>query len=142
VKSLNGVVPLVLIAAGAILAVGLFSFLSNDPHPPAEATGGGDEYVGAVDGLCLAQQSATERDVDGARAYFEDLSHAALHEIAARVEAADRPLAGDLLEAKQRVEADLAAGRAATLATDLGSLIDSTGVALAALGIESGGCAL
>jgi hypothetical protein len=48
-----------------------------------------------------------------ARALFFDRAHDALHEVARRVEESERPLAAQLLEAKEVVESDLTATRQA-----------------------------
>jgi hypothetical protein len=146
-KTANVVVPFVLIGAGAILSIGAFTFLNRDPHP-AVAQGPGPAgteatYAAAVEGLCLAQAAAADRDVDQARRMFQDRAHSPLHEIAADVGAKDRGAEGDLLVAMQRVEADLSpAGEGETLDEDLGDLIQATTTALDELGIPAASCAL
>jgi hypothetical protein len=143
-KSANAVAPFVLMGIGAVLCAGSFTFLYRDPHPAAAQKGGGEaSYRFAVDGLCLAQQSAAGGEVDQARTVFQDQAHSPLHDIAAAVEERNRAVAGDLLVAMQRVESDFGSSpRAGKLSSDLTTLIDVTGSALDELGIASGGCAL
>jgi len=64
----------------------------------------------AARGLCDAIDLAAAGDVPAADAAFQDRVHQYLHDLADRLAAFDREASGDLLEAKQRVEAGLAEG--------------------------------
>jgi hypothetical protein len=67
-----------------------------------------ERLVTASQGLCDALGLADQGDVPGAAKAFYDRVHAFLHELARRLETFDRETAGDLLVAKQKVEAALA----------------------------------
>lgn len=95
----------------------------------------------AVAQLCVARDKAPERP-RAAEARFFDRSHTTLHLIARALEDVDRPLAGRLLEAKQKVEADfagLASGDRA--AEDLDRLVDVSRDGLDRLAVPVPPCA-
>lgn len=118
----------------ALLLV-LVSCGSSGETVTPEATGAGDAVraQAAVLGLCEIRDAS---ELETAEAVFHDRSHDALHAIAAAVEEVDRGAAADLLAAKQRVEADLAARELpATFASDVEDLLAATRAALAALGV-------
>ncbi len=95
----------------------------------------------ALADLCLAEDEAGARP-RAAEVRFFDRSHATLHLIARALEDVDRSLAGRLLEAKQRVEADfsgLASGD--RVADDLGRLAAVTGEGLDRLAVPRPPCA-
>lgn len=114
---------------------------NGDPSaPPSGALGPvtAEAAAGAVRGLCDLE-SVTDRIE--AEATFLDRSHATLHVIAAAAEVRDRGAAADLLEAKQRVEADLAdADLPPDFAGDVGALIEATRAALEAIGLDAPAC--
>jgi hypothetical protein len=92
----------------------------------------------AVRGLC---DLASETDRVEAEATFLDRSHATLHVLAAAAEVRDRDVAAGLLEAKQRVEADLAGSELPPdFAPDVEALIEATRAALDAIGMEGPAC--
>jgi hypothetical protein len=92
----------------------------------------------AVSGLCDLR---TATDGVEAEATFLDRSHETLHVIAAATVVRDRSAAADLLEAKQKVEADLAfAELPPDFATDVGTLIEATRAALEGVGLEVPAC--
>lgn len=92
----------------------------------------------AVRGLCDLE-SATDRAE--AEATFLDRSHETLHVIAAATEVRDRDAAADLLEAKQRVEADLVdLDLPPGFAADVGALIQASRAALDVIGLDSPAC--
>jgi hypothetical protein len=92
----------------------------------------------AVRGLC---DLASTTDLVEAEAIFLDRSHETLHVIAAATEERDRNAAADLLEAKQRVEADLAeTDLPPDFAADVGALIEATRAALEAIGLDGPSC--
>jgi hypothetical protein len=95
----------------------------------------------AASGLCTARDQA-RGDVAQAGTTFYDRSHDALHTIARALERVDRTQAGSLLEAKQRVEADLmnAGTPPATVAADLDRLAGVTRAALAAVSVDVPAC--
>ena len=108
--------------------------------PPSGALGPvtAEAATGAVRGLCDLR-TATDRAE--AEASFLDRSHETLHVIAAATEVRDRDAAADLLEAKQRVEADLAgADLPPDFAADVEALIEATSAALDAIGLEGPTC--
>ncbi len=72
------------------------------------STGGGDpeEYRSAYQGLCETEK-AVATNLNHARDVFYVKSHSTLHVLAAELTDEDTPLAARLLEAKNRVEADL-----------------------------------
>jgi len=99
-----------------------------------------DAATAAVFGLCDLMSAA---EVVDARATFQDRSHATLHVIAAAAEAAggDRASAAALFEAKQRVEAALARDELPPrFQRDVQNLIDTTRVALDAIGLDAPAC--
>jgi hypothetical protein len=92
----------------------------------------------AVLGLC---QLGGARDIDEAEGIFLDRSHATLHVIAAAAEMRDRASAAALLEAKERVEADLIRGELpARFRRDVRRLIDATRSAVDGIGLEAPMC--
>ncbi len=108
--------------------------VAGDAVPVAQMTD-------ALANLCLARDDAADRQ-QAAEARFFDRSHATLHVVAAALEDVDRPLAGRLLEAKQKVEADfsgLASG--ARVRDDLGALVAVTGDGLDRLAVPRPPCA-
>ncbi len=108
--------------------------------PPSSALGPvtAEAAAEAVRGLCdLA--SATGRAE--AEATFLDRSHETLHVIAAATEVRNRDAAAGLLEAKQRVEADLAETELPPdFAADVGALIRATRGAIEAIELEAPAC--
>ena len=92
----------------------------------------------AVLGLCAIVEAV---DVGSASAEFQDRSHQTLHVIAAAADVADRDAAATLLEAKQRVEADLSRARLPEdFAGDVEALLEATRGALDAIGLEPAPC--
>jgi hypothetical protein len=63
----------------------------------------------AADAICAATDAARRGDLGEAERVFEDRAHASLHDLAERAARRDRAAAGQLLQAKQRVEAAFAA---------------------------------
>ena len=92
-------------ATGAFLllavAVAVACGGSDKPDPDAR-------LVDAHAALCEAADQPAQ-----ARALFFDRSHDALHDVARRIDTDDRPLAAQLLEAKEVVESELTATRQA-----------------------------
>ena len=68
----------------------------------------GSALAGLGDRVCAVARSARAGDADSARASFFGPVHDDLHELADELSRTDRPAAARLLEAKQRVESDLA----------------------------------
>lgn len=93
-------------------------------------------------GLCQANQAAADRDFAHAKLTFNDHAHTPLHTVARALEDIDRPAAARLLEAKQRVEADLDGSGTTTpgLAADLAALVSATRAGLDRLGIGPQEC--
>ena len=108
--------------------------VAGEPVPLARLTD-------ALESLCAARTEAPDRP-QAAEVRFFDRSHETLHLIARALEDVDRPLAGRLLEAKQRVEADfsgLASGD--RVADDLGQLVEVTRAGLDRLAVPAPSCA-
>lgn len=111
----------------------------SSPATPPDARN--DRWLDAVLGLCDSVSRASGNDVQGAEGAFVDRSHGPLHEIAAEVQGVDRPLAADLLVAKNRVEEDFRSGAdSGALLTDFRALLDATANALTALELEVPPC--
>jgi hypothetical protein len=91
-------------------------------------------------GLCEVL-AVGDSDRDRANALFYDRSHQELHVIAAATEVRDRPAAGRLLQAMERVEADLRGHRLpATFGADIEGLIAVSANALAAINLTAPSC--
>jgi len=78
---------------------------SRAPEEGSEGSSPAPSYVAAVSSLCSLQGSTSSED---ARATFFGFAHEGLHELARQLEGVDRRSAARLLEAKARVEEDLA----------------------------------
>jgi hypothetical protein len=107
--------------------------VAGESVPVARLTG----YVAAI--CTSAQQAAT--DVDAARRTFNGRAHDGLHLIARGLETVDRSAAATLLQAKQKVEADLSKPPpAAQLVADLNQLADVTRSSLALFEVTADAC--
>ena len=134
---------------GLALALGLALAgvaCDDDDGPPASLEVGGEEVpvtrlADTLQGVCLARRQAATGDVEPARRTFFDRSHDTLHVLAVALEEADRQKAGELLLAKQLVEADLKADPVrANLVKDLGRLAEVTRSGLTRLEISTPPC--
>jgi len=128
------------IAAAAILAFAVAGCRATVTPTQAVTASGSLVVVAAAaeDGLCRA--AAALPDVGSARRDFENVAHAALHELAAAPDLA-RSLAARVLETMQVVERDIAASASpAVLAPDLDALRSSTEAAIRALGLPASPC--
>jgi hypothetical protein len=129
------------IATAAILAFAVAGCRAT-AAPPQAVTSAGSLVVAAAaaeHGLCRA--AAALPDVGSARRDFQNIAHAALHELAAAPGLARSP-AARVLETMQVVERDIATGAgAAVLAPDLDALRSSTEAAIRALGLPASTCA-
>ncbi len=140
-------------AAVMVVALGLGTGSCRDAGSDGDSVGPGPTVVlagepvpvrrltAAVEGLCTALRQAPDSP-SAAETTFFDESHDTLHAIARGLEEVDRPQAAALLEAKQRVEADLAGGRASggRIADDLRPLVDATRAGLARLEVPTQPC--
>jgi hypothetical protein len=133
-------VALVVVAALTACAVGDGG---RDEGAPPESTVAGvppREVEEAVDGLCEARDEAAT-DVKSARTTFYDRSHEPLHGIARALEAVDRAMVARLLQAKEGVEAGLAASTPPpSLTADLDVLLQATRASLARLSVPPPSC--
>jgi hypothetical protein len=140
--------PMLRLLASTLLAIALVATAcgsdgggNEEPSVPGSGALGpvtAEAAAEAVRGLCDLE-SATGRAE--AEATFLDRSHETLHEIATATEVRDRGAAADLLEAKQRVEADLAgADLPPEFADHVGALLDATGAALDTIGLDAPAC--
>jgi len=94
----------------------------------------------AVLGLCDVR-SGLSTDPQGAVATFENQVHEELHVIAAATEVRDREAAATLLQAKEKVEADLAdPATAAGSGADIDALLSAVRSALTAIGLSGPDC--
>jgi hypothetical protein len=76
-----------------------------------------------------------------AKATFYDLTHDELHAIAAATEGQDRQAAASLLEAMQRVEAELEHPPfPGGFSADVDALVGTTRAALGAIGLDAPAC--
>ena len=134
---------------GVLLALALVAggAACGDDDGPRTSVKVGDEEVpatrlaDALQGVCLSGRQAATGNVEPARRTFFDRSHDTLHLLAVALEAVDRQKAGELLLAKQLVEADLEATPVrANLAQDLGRLADVTRSGLDRLEISTPPC--
>jgi hypothetical protein len=75
--------------------------------PTSTTTPGGHALAGLGDGVCAFARQARAGDAASARTSFFGPVHDDLHQLADELSDTDRPAAGRLLEAKQRVESDL-----------------------------------
>jgi hypothetical protein len=97
-----------------------------------------DAAIAAVQGLCDVRDAPT---APMASATFYDRTHQELHVIAAATEEQDRAKAATLLEAMQRVEAELERPLLpAGFSADVETLVGATRGALASIGLDAPGC--
>ena len=132
------------LSLAVILSVG-GGACGDDGGPPTSVTVGEVEVPAtrlaeALQGICLARRQAGG-NVQAARTTFFDRSHDTLHLLALALEAEDRQKAGELLLAKQLVEADLESTPVRpALAQDLSRLAAVTRSGLARLEISTPPC--
>jgi hypothetical protein len=122
----------------AVLVLAGCSDGSADPDPSPSA-GAVSQAVAddAVLGVCDAI-AALPDDPDGAEAAFLDRAHQPIHLLAGALQATDPRTAGELLVAKQAVEADLALGPPAL--EHLQTLLEADRAAVEALGLVAPDC--
>ena len=142
-KTAKPIVPFGLVLGGFAVAVGGFTFLQPaDDHPAAEGPSDAEVAYGEmVASMCDARDAADAGEAEEAGTIFEDDVHVRLHGLADRL-TEDRAAVARLLEAKQRVEADLDDSGAGpeNLSGDLGELIGAAQAALSSLEMEVDGC--
>jgi hypothetical protein len=99
----------------------------------AGACGGGDDggtrsgrFAGVHAEVCAALASAADGQLEVARDAFDDV-HVGLHDLAVAAGEEDREVAARLLEAKQRVEADLDRRSLAALVAPTAEAVRATG---------------
>lgn len=114
-----------------LIVVVVLVFSQGDDDERAET--GGDRFGAVSAGVCLANGLARSGDPAEAERAFRNRAHQPIHVLAAAAAERDRSAAALLLEAKGRVEADLAQ-RNGRLADDLGTLAAATRRAVAATG--------
>ena len=120
----------------ALLAVAVLAGACGDGASDAARSDVPGEQV--AEGLCQAATQAGE--AEAAEKAFARV-HTDLHVVARAIQAEDRPAAGRLLVAKQKVEDDLRRrATAAELGPDLEQLITATRDGLARLGITVAPC--
>ena len=134
-------VDLVAIVAALVL-VSCGSPGETGPASPSGAPGAVSQDAAdrAVSGLC-EMRTNNAGDRDAANRVFYDRSHEELHVIAAAAQLGDPAVAGRLLRAKERIEADLRPERFPSgFVRNLDALIGATRDALEAIGLEAPGC--
>lgn len=122
------------LVVGAVTFVGYGNRQPTDP--PEEVTG----YGRAYEALCRARAAAQNGDAPEARDIFYDGAHAGLHRIADEVAGMDRPLAADLLRAKNAVEASFGSSAGGHLESQLDELLRVSQMALESLGASYSLC--
>lgn len=139
--------PLTIAAIAATVSVGVACGGAHVDHDRTIDVGGDKVVIatltGAATALCDAHGQAVAGDFAKARATFLDRSHEPIHTIARALEAVDRSTEARLLEAKQRVEADVEGlvASSAGLADDLATLAQTAHSGLDRLGIATPPCA-
>jgi hypothetical protein len=111
----------------------------SDGPGPTPSAGAVSQAVAAdaVLGVCEAI-AAMPDDPDGAEAAFLDRAHQAIHVVAGALQPVDPGVAGELLVAKQAVEADLALGPPAL--DHLEALLTADRAAVERLGLVAPEC--
>lgn len=113
----------------------------DEPSPPTSGSLGAVTKAAADEAILGLCELAGAPDRDSADAIFLDRSHQTLHVIAAATEVVDRAAAGDLLAAKQQVEADLAASALRdAFAAHVEALLEATRAALGVIGLDAPPC--
>lgn len=134
---------------GVLLALALTvggAACGDDDGPPTTVRAGEEDVpatrlADALQGVCQARLQAVAGNDQSARSTFLDRSHDTLHLLAVALEAVDRQKAGEVLLAKQLVEADLDATPVRPkLVQDLGRLAEVTRSGLARLEISTPPC--
>jgi hypothetical protein len=98
------------------------------------------EASAAVRGICTMETTTTS-DPDTANAIFYDEVHEELHVIAAATQVKDRVAAGNLLQAKEKVEAELLGHPLPdAFPADVKTLEEATRAALDAIGVTAPPC--
>jgi hypothetical protein len=124
---------------GLIVVGGALLWLSATDAPAGGHDGRATSFAATAVALCDATRALPD-DREAAVRAFQDRAHEPLHVLAADA-TLDRTLAADLLRAKERVEAGIAAGATgAELEGAMDALAASTGTALADIGIEVEPC--
>jgi hypothetical protein len=132
------VVVLMLVVGAAAVAGAFTVFADRDGTGDAvSAEASGPRLQAAVASLCEARAEGDPRVVE--RLFF-DQAHAQMHVLAQALDDDHRERAAELLEAKQRVEADLA-GSSAAVSSSLTELIGAAVNGLTALSIDPPNCA-
>ena len=135
----------VLVAVGVVCAAALVSCSRGGRASPQSISVGNStvparQLETAVPGLCRARSQAAH-DPAAAGITFYDRAHAQLHLLAPALAQRDRRLAAALLEAKQKVEADLAVRPPRPeLPADLTRLLGATRAGLARLSLPAPSC--
>jgi hypothetical protein len=130
-------------AALALVACGGYGGSDQVTTPPVLPSGSlgvvtAEAADAAVQGLCDVRDAPT---APAASATFYDRTHQELHVIAAATEERDRAKAASLLEAMQRVEAELEQPLLpAGFSADVETLVGATRGALASIGLDAPGC--
>ncbi len=97
------------------------------------------ELSSAFSALCTSR-TMVDDDLDAARDVFFTRAHATLHVMASELSNTDRPLAAELLEAKNRVEQELTGVGPQTAAEAIDRLLSISKQALISLGMNSPSC--
>jgi hypothetical protein len=127
------------LAVGATAVAGAFTVFADRDGTGAAVSAEASEprLQAAVAALCEVR---TEGDPSVAERLFFDRAHAQMHVLAQALDDEHRKRAAELLEAMQRVEADLA-GNSAAVSSSLTELIRAAVNGLTALSIDPPTCA-
>jgi hypothetical protein len=124
---------------GLIVLGGALLWLAATDAPAGGHDASPTSFAATAVALCDARRALPD-DREAAVRAFQDRAHDPLHSLAADT-ALDRALAADLLRAKERVEAAIAAGEpGVALQPPMDALAASTGLALADIGLEVEPC--
>lgn len=121
---------LVLIA----LVLGAVVFLRAGDRQQAEPPEEVNEYVSVHEAICQAHAAAQNGDSSAARELFYGRAHAGLHALADELTEMDRPLAADLLRAKNAVEGSFDSSAGGRLESQLDELLRVSQMALESVG--------
>lgn len=133
-------VKIATVLALTALVVGAITFLGSGNR---QQTGAPEEEAGygrAYEAICRARSAAQDGDAPAARDVFYGGAHAGLHGIADEVTGMDRPLAADLLRAKNAVEASFNSSAGGRLESQLDELLRVSQMALESLGASYSLC--
>jgi hypothetical protein len=124
----------------AVAAVLLSRSREVKERPEAKSGTLDDQELSAAFSALCTSRTLVDDDLDAARDVFFTRAHATLHVMASELSNTDRPLAAELLEAKNRVEQELTGVGPQTAAEAIDRLLSISKQALISLGMNSPSC--